>query len=395
MDAAELAARSGVTVEDVEHLLALGILIPQAGVFVDSDISRVRLVAALRDSGIPTEDLARGVSERVLSLAFVEQSLARPVGLLGTTYRELADRIGLDGETYERIRTALGLSPAVDDQPAREDDAELLRLLSLAVGFGVTGEQSARAIRIFRDSLTRIAEFERELWATDIEAPLLAEGLSVGEMVERSNAMAIPLQELSDQTIRLLHGRALETVVFANQVDRLEEALDEAGIRRRGGRDAAIAFMDLSGYTRLTEESGDVAAADLSRRLAELVHDAAIDHDGRVVKMLGDGVMFHLRDPARAAVAGLELVERARDAGLPPARVGVNAGPVVVRDGDYFGRTVNVAARVVDKAGPTQVLTTAHVVEATATGGVGFTDAGTFELKGVAEPVPLFLASRS
>jgi class 3 adenylate cyclase len=250
-------------------------------------------------------------------------------------------------------------------------------------------------VRIYRDNLTRIAEFERELWQTDIEEPLLAEGLSIGDMVDRSNAMAIPLQDLSDQTLLLLHRRALETVVFANQVDRLEEALDEAGIRRRGGRDVAIAFMDLSGYTRLTEESGDVAAADLSRRLAELVHDVAIDHDGRVVKMLGDGVMFHLRDPAQAAAAGLEMVERARDAGLPPARVGVNAGPVVIRDGDYFGRTVNVAARVVDKAGPTQVLATAAVVEATASEGVSFTEAGTYELKGVAEPVPLFVASRS
>src|SRR5207247_11042967 len=108
----------------------------------------------------------------------------------------------------------------------------------------------------------------------------------------------------------------------------------------------AIAFLDLSGYPRLTEQSGDEAATRLAQGLAGLTGEASLSFGGRAVKTLGDGVMFHFADPAGAVLCGLAMVERAEQLGLPRARVGVNAGPVGCRDGDYFGRTVNSAARM-------------------------------------------------
>ena len=99
--------------------------------------------------------------------------------------------------------------------------------------------------------------------------------------------------------------------------------------------------------------------------------------------------MFHFADPRAAVACALHMVERAPASGLPPAHVGVDAGPVVFQDGDYFGRTVNVAARIAARAGPGQVLVSDAVVAAVEEDGFVFREVGPAELKGVAKPVPL------
>jgi hypothetical protein len=108
----------------------------------------------------------------------------------------------------------------------------------------------------------------------------------------------------------------------------------------------AMCFLDLVGYTRLTEERGDDAAAEIAANLAELTQRAARARGGLPVKWLGDGVMFFFKRPGEAVLAALEMVQEAPATGLPPAHVGIHAGPIVVQDGDYFGRTVNLAARI-------------------------------------------------
>ncbi|HEY6710136.1 MAG TPA: adenylate/guanylate cyclase domain-containing protein [Actinomycetota bacterium] len=154
-------------------------------------------------------------------------------------------------------------------------------------------------------------------------------------------------------------------------------------------------YLDLVGYTRLTEERGDQAAAELAGRLAELVGHTAREHGGLPVKWLGDGVMVYFREPAAAVRAALQMVERLSAAGLPPAHVGVAAGPVVAQGGDYFGRTVNLAARIAAHAGPGQVLVSASVAEAGLPAGVALAEAGEVRLKGFARPVRLLEASRT
>ncbi|HJP65914.1 MAG TPA: adenylate/guanylate cyclase domain-containing protein, partial [Actinomycetota bacterium] len=152
----------------------------------------------------------------------------------------------------------------------------------------------------------------------------------------------------------------------------------------------------LAGYTRLTEERGDTAAAELVDALPGVVDRTAKGHGGEPVKWLGDGVMFHFREPAGAVVASLEMIERLPGAGFPPGHVGVAAGPVVAQSGDYFGRTVNLAARLSARAGAGQVLVTSVVAERAADApGVTFEDAGEAELKGFDKPVKVFEARRT
>ena len=132
---------------------------------------------------------------------------------------------------------------------------------------------------------------------------------------------------------------------------------------------AGSARSILSGFTRLAGAKGDEEAAKLAVRLSDLVQESAASRHGRAVKSLGDGVMLHFRDSGEAVAAALDLVDATPMAGLPPARVGITSGPVVFRDGDYFGRAVNMASRITDYARPSEVLLSEAAAESGAPGG--------------------------
>ena len=143
-----------------------------------------------------------------------------------------------------------------------------------------------------------------------------------------------------------------------------------------------MCFLDISGYTRLTEERGDAAAAELAEDLGRLVQRESVKHGGRAVKWLGDGVMLHFPNPGRGVAAALDMVEGVADAGLPPAHVGLHAGPVIFQEGDYYGRTVNLAARIAGYAQPGQVLVSQALVDLSSGPELAFTAVGPVELKG-------------
>ena len=189
-----------------------------------------------------------------------------------------------------------------------------------------------------------------------------------------------PLMEQA--LLSIYHGQR-EHAWSTSAVEDVEAALERAGLYRPVRRPPAVCFLDITGYTRLTEERGDEAAAELATRLASLVRGSSREHDGQPVKWLGDGVS-----------AALDMVEGLPAAGLPPAHVGIHAGPVVFQDGDYFGRTVNIAARIAEYARPGEVLVSQEVVDATELDGVGVTAIGPIELKGVSEPLSLHSVRR-
>lgn len=180
----------------------------------------------------------------------------------------------------------------------------------------------------------------------------------------------------------------------ANIVAGAELALQRAGLVEDRIREPAIAFLDITGYTQLTQEQGDAAAASLADRLGRLVQRTSIAHGGRPVKHLGDGVMFVFPEPGAAVLAALEMVDDVAAAGLPPAHVGVAAGPVIFQEGDYYGQTVNLAARISDFARPDEVLVSSAVVDAAQLPDGSFVEVGPVALKGVAGPVRLFAAKR-
>jgi adenylate cyclase len=207
-------------------------------------------------------------------------------------------------------------------------------------------------------------------------------------MREAASQLSDQLAEVVQQVLLALYHRHQERYTIDHLVEHIESVVGEQPVRRP----PAMCFLDLTGYTRLTEEQGDRAAAALATSLAGLVEQVSLPHGGQPVKWLGDGVMFHFRRPGEAVVAALEMVERTPQAGLPEAHVGLHAGPVVFQDGDYFGRTVNLAARIAAHAGPGQVLVSDQVVAECADGAVAFEPIGPVALKGVTDPVPLHRA---
>lgn len=157
----------------------------------------------------------------------------------------------------------------------------------------------------------------------------------------------------------------------------------------------AIAFLDLTGFTTPPEERGDEAAAELASGLASVVQDAARTRGCRPVKWLGDGVMFHFSDSGTAILSGLDLIERTERMISVPARIGINAGPVVVQEGDYLGRTVNIAARIADYAGPHEVLVSDEVKRQAHVPNVEFEFVGDVSLKGISKRVRLHKVMRT
>jgi len=124
------------------------------------------------------------------------------------------------------------------------------------------------------------------------------------------------------------------------------------------------------------------------------VEHESLERGGQPVKWLGDGVMFYFKQPEAAVDAALEMVATSPQAGLPPSHAGVAAGPVIFQDGDYFGRTVNMASRIAARANPGQVLVSEEVVDAVDRNGIHFEEFGPVELKGLLKPVALYEARR-
>lgn len=391
---AALAVRSGTSEAKVLELARLGLITPEkGGGFSPEDASRVRLALAIEGAGVPFQRLAAAAAQGLLSLEFAGRLVADPVDLTERRHGGIPAALGVSAELAARARRAVGLPEPAPGDLAREDDIELLEMVARALRAGLGEEAVLRSLRTFGLAVRRIVETMRELFRTEVEAKLLAEGAPHGEMLRRAAAVRLELQQLGCRSVLLLQRRFLEEAAFANVAARIEEALAaQGGLPTSGGRSVAVAFIDLAGFTSLTEQVGDVVAAEQAARLEELAQEAATERSGRLIKSLGDGVMLTFAAAEDAVACGLALIERAAREGLPPARAGVAAGPVVPRDGDLFGRTVNLTARLAAHARPGELLTTPEVAAAAGRMGVAFRELGAVRLKGLAEPVEVLSA---
>ena len=393
----EVAERAGVDPGHVDRLVELGILTPDAeDGFSPGDALRARWLRSLERAGVPLEGLAVAVRDGVLSFAFLDVgAYDRFAGLSGTTFQQLSAQTGIPLELLMVVREAFGFAEPRPEDHVHHNELSLVPLVQLQLARGFRPVIVERWLRVCGDSLRRIAEAEAAWWNSEVETAMVASGMTEGEMLQAQADLGSQMTPLIEQVLlAVYHGQQEHTwsQVF---VEHVEGALEAAGLYRRLERPPAMCFLDLTGYTQLTEERGDEAAADLAARLAGLVRRSAQEHDGLPVKWLGDGVMTYFRAPADAVLAALEMAEVVVRQGLPPAHVGIHAGPVVVQDGDYFGRAVNLAARIAEYARPGEVLVSQEVVEVAAGGPVTFTEIGPVQLKGVAGMLRLYTARRS
>ena len=393
----QVAQRAGVDPDYLDRLVELGILTPTAGeAFSPGDALRARWLQSLEQAGVPLEGLAAAVRDGVLSFSFLDvAAYDQFAGLSGTTFQQLSAQTGIPLELLGVVREAVGFAEPGPQDTVHHNELSVVPLIQLQLAKGFRPVIIEGWLRVYGDSLRRVAETEAAWWNSEVEMALLASGMTEGEMLAAQADLGSQMTPLIDQALlAIYHGQQEHTwsQVF---VEHVEGALEQAGLYRRMDRPPAMCFLDITGYTRLTEERGDEAAAELAARLARLVRRSAQEHEGTPVKWLGDGVMFYFREPAAAVLAAVELVEVVGSHGLPPAHVGIHAGPVVFQDGDYFGRTVNLAARIAEYARPGEVLVSQEVVDAADRGPVRFTEIGPVELKGVPGTLRLHTARRS
>jgi adenylate cyclase len=390
----ELAARAGVSLERLELLAELAIVqASEDGTFRPIDIQRIRVAQAFIESGLAVEDLGRLVAEGHVTFPNLEAVFGEPVASSDTTFADFAAEVGREPDFLRRVYLQLGLPQPGDDDRLRSDDLEFFREFLLffdARDVGLGDDFLLRAARLCGDGIRRLVESMNTLMREELMPAML--GSSGGSSLLRGGGPLISTSHLSGWLMR----RQQEAVIHGNIVENIERIMEETGIgRRRDLHPPAIAFVDLSGFTSMTVAKGDEEAAKLAVRLSDLVQETTASRGGRSVKSLGDGVMLHFREPSEAVAAALDLVEAVPQVGLPAARVGITSGPVVFRDGDYFGRSVNTAARITDYARPSEVLISEAVAESGAPSGSVFEDLGVVELKGMREPVRLFRAARA
>lgn len=395
----ELAVRAGVTEAEIQRLIDHGVVVPrdEDPPFRTTDILKARVARACEDGGLPMNGMAEAIRKGLLSFAFVDtwpferEGARRP----HQTHRELAEEVGVPFASLQAVLESFGFSSLNADNVVLETERPIADLIGQAMALGIVDVRTAtRFGAAHAEALRRIAAVQTEIYHSGVEMPLLRSGVSETDAMALAGRTTEPLIDLLDQAVISAYRRQQELSWTEHQIEHIEQALEDAGIDLSPGLPTAFAFLDLSGYTQLTEERGDAEAAALAGSLADIVQRRSREHRGEAVKWVGDGVMFRFRDPNGAVLSALDMVEAIPAAGLPPAHVGVAAGPVIQQGGDFYGRTVNLASRISDSAAGGQVLVSPHVRELISAPDIAFASVGAIRLKGLQRAVELFEARR-
>jgi adenylate cyclase len=317
----------------------------------------------------------------------------RFTALTDETFAQASQRTGAPVELLMLAREAVGGAVPSPDDRIGESEVSTIEFIALQLREGFRPQAIERLLRVESESLRRIAESESAWWRSEVIQPAIEAGRPAEEMARTE--LAGRIGTLSEDSLMSLYRAHQVREWTTNIIDGFELTLTQAGFTGRLDKPPAMCFLDITGYTRLTDERGDEAAAALAGELSRLVQRSSAQHGGKAVKWLGDGVMFWFRDPGPGVVSALDMADGVTKAGLPPAHVGLHAGPVVMQGGDYYGQTVNIASRIADYARPGEVLVSDAVVEACEHERVAFTDLGAVDLKGVGGPVHLHSARRS
>jgi adenylate cyclase len=272
-----------------------------------------------------------------------------------------------------------------------DEDMEMMKYVAAMLDAGLPSVAFLQLARVYGQAMAQIADAEVRLIHLYVHEPLMREGMPNVEIAEEMEGLARELIPFVVPLLRYVHDHLLGHFVEQDVIGHMETDLAES-TPEEGRVRVAIGFADLAGYARLTVERGDEEALGAVERFVEAVVQT-LPADARVIKTLGDEVMVVGADPA-ALVKWAVGMESAIAAGDPPPRIGIHYGEALYRDGDYYGREINQAARVVARAGGGEVLVTRPVVDVAAgLDGVKFERIGEVGLKGFSEPTELFTAA--
>lgn len=271
------------------------------------------------------------------------------------TAQQLAAEAGLDLDFGRRVLSALGLPRVEDDEVEFDErDLQVTKILRFLLDQGYGENDILTVARTYGYALSRVAFAEVRLFSQTFIDPLVEKGLAPDDLDERLETVVPQLLDLLDIQIQTIHRRHLAL------------ALQQVSASERAGRTElqAAGFADLVGFSRL---SNDIEGDDLEDLIAEfetLVVERCVESGAQVVKVLGDAVMFvaSSSDAALAAASGV-VDGAAANTQLPEARAGLDFGEVRALGGDYFGRPINVAARLTGFARPGTVVVSEELLD--------------------------------
>ena len=386
----EAAERAGVTPATLRRW-ASSELIPglsgsKSDGWTSAAAAHARVVARLRNRGHSLDEIREATKQGRLAYGFVEEMF--PAGRDVRSIDDAAEATGLEPALIERFWASLGL-PAQGLERLTDDDVRALQYTASVLAAGFPLVALLQLMRVYGQALAQIADAEVRLFHIYVHEPLIRDGVPGMQMAEEMDELARDLLPLAAPLMDYVHQRFLQHYVEQDVVGHMEIELDpnvDLGRLR-----VAIAFCDLAGYTRYTEEEGELEALSFVERFVEAVSDT-LPEDARVIKTIGDEVMIVGQDVQALTdwAVGFQQLFRER----PEPRIGIHYGATLYRDGDYFGREVNLASRVVARARGGEVLATDAVVERVAESEhLAFEGVGQVKLKGFTEPVQLCRAT--
>lgn len=357
---------------DEAAFVAAGLYDPE----LHASTGRRELLVWLTELDFTVDEMIEAEARLALGAAPWDQRLVpRPLH----TAEQARRRSGLGPEVLDELSTAAGLAPLPDspDGEVGYTEAEADALGAIGTLSSVFSEAESLAfVRVLGSALERVGEAAVSLFLTDVEGPHLAAGRSEYELARKVFESAELLDDFTPHLAPLLRRHVLQAT------NRTRETM--IGEIERMQFRFAVGFVDLVGFTAMSSEMGVADLASFLRDFEGRAYDLATAQRARVVKLIGDEVMFVATDPNHACAAGQALIEGFTVDGVVP-RGGVAYGDVLLRSGDYFGSVVNLAARLVDEAVPGELLVTEEL--AAASTNCVFEPAGRRQVKGFVDPI--------
>lgn len=383
----DAADRIGIAPATLRRWVKQG-LVPQydGNGWTNAAIGHARVVARMRERGHSLGEIRKATEEGRLAYAYAEELFPEPERTY--TLAEAARETGLESALIERIFTAIGFPTQVE--AISEEDLQLMRYAATALAAGFPLVAALQLARVYGQAIAQIADAEVRLFHLYVHEPLMRSGATGMEVAGEMADLTKMLLPLTSPVMDQIHQSYLQHFIEQDIIGHMESDLDGAAADL-GRIRVVIAFADLTGYTRLTEEAGELEALDAVERFVEAV-EITLPESARVIKMIGDEVMIVGSDPSALIdwAVGFQQLQTER----PLPRIGIHYGEALYRDGDYYGRDVNIAARIAARSAGGEVLVTRPVVEH-AGPHLEFDRIGEILLKGFNEPTEMFLARAS
>jgi adenylate cyclase len=383
---AEASRISGVSASTLKRWAAERVVPVDDQRWTRASAAQARVVARMRDRGYSLEAIKDAAHGGRLAFGSAEDVLQVPEDRYSRD--EVAKRTGLEPELIERLMTLLG-TPLGMEGRLNEEDMKAMQHCADVLASGFPLVAFLQLVRVYAQSIRKVADAEVRLFHLYVHEPLIREEVPPLEIAEEMGGLAADLLPVTAPLMEYMHNRYLRFYIEQDVVGHMETDA-AAGDRGLARVSMAFCFVDLTGFTRYTEEEGDEEALDLIERFIDTV-EATLPAEATIVKTIGDEVMIVSPEPATLtewAVGFLYFFQE-----RPQPRVGLHYGAAVFRDGDYFGGDVNLAHRIVNRALGGEVLVTEPVLEAISDSEhLSFDPIGEVVLKGFPEAISLYIA---